>query len=130
MPIFKHVVDGKTYRMVEMTPDEEAKFEAERGKVDDPIPKEISDRQFFQALAIAGAISKDEALDAVKTGAIPATVKSVIDTMPADQKFNAEMHLSGAVTFHRSHPLTSALGAALGWDGEKIDNLWREAAKL
>lgn len=95
-----------------------------------PVPAQISDRQFFQELAIVGAITEAEALAAVKTGAIPPAMQAVIDAMAAADKFNAEMLLSGATVFSRSHPMTAALGAALGWNASQIDALWRAAAEL
>lgn len=95
-----------------------------------PLPATISDRQFFQQLAIAGAISQAEALAAVKTGDIPANLQKVIDALPPDDKFNAEMLLSGATVFDRAHPMTGALGAAMGWKADQVDALWRAAAAL
>jgi hypothetical protein len=95
-----------------------------------PLPSQISDRQFFQQLAIAGAISQAEALAAVKTGVIPASLQAVIDALPPDEKFNAEMLLSGATVFARAHPMTEALRAAMGWTSEQTDELWRTAAAL
>lgn len=94
------------------------------------VPETISDRQFFQQLAAQGVITPAEALAAVKTGAIPATLQSFIDTLPTEQKFAAEMLVSGAVAFSRRHPMTAALGAGLGWTAEQIDALWRAAAAL
>lgn len=92
----------------------------------DMVPEVISDRQFFEAAAMLGHISKQEALDAVKTGEIPATLAAVIDAIPdEDVKFNARMRLSGAVEFHFSHPLVAQLGAALGWTPEQRADLWR-----
>lgn len=94
------------------------------------VPEEISDRQFFQQLAIAGSITPQEALDAVKTGVIPAAISAVVDMLPDDQKFAAQMLLSGATVFKRSHPMTTALGAGLGLSSAQIDAIWIAAAKL
>ena len=97
----------------------------------EPVPPSISDRQFFQQLAIAGKITQDEALAAVKTGTIPAMLQAIIDAMPdAGNRFNAEMLLSGATVFLRAHPLTEALGEAQGMTSEEIDALFRAAAQL
>lgn len=94
------------------------------------VPATVSDRQFFQALAMAGAITQAEALAAVKTGAVPAAMQTVIDGMAADDKFNAEMLLSGATVFARAHPMTEALRAAMGWTAPQTDRLWTVAAEL
>lgn len=94
------------------------------------VPATISDRQFFQQLAIAGVIGKAEALAAVKTGEIPAVLESFIAPLPDDQKFDAEMLLSVATIFSRAHPLTEAIGAAQGMTSDQIDDFFRAAAAL
>jgi hypothetical protein len=95
-----------------------------------PVP-DISDRQFFQQLAVDGDISQGEALAAVTTGAIPPTLQTIVDgiTDPAP-RFAAEMLLSGATTFERSHPLTDAIGQATGRTPEQVDEFFRAAALL
>ena len=90
----------------------------------------ISDRQFFQALALAGTITQDEALAAVMTGTLPARIEAAVAGLPADQQFAARMLLSGATTFERGHPMAARLGAALGYDAAALDALWRQAATL
>lgn len=95
-----------------------------------PVPDEISDRQFFQALAVAGLITKDEALAAVMTGAIPASLESFVDALAPSEEFSARMKLSGATTFRRSDELVAIIGALQGMTEDEIDNLWRAAAVL
>ncbi|MER9003338.1 hypothetical protein NKI15_06875 [Mesorhizobium sp. M0862] len=95
-----------------------------------PVPEVISDRQFFQALAVGGIITQAEALAAVKTGVIPAAMVALIAALPEANRFAAEMLLSGATEFKRAHPLTSAFGAAFGWGESQIDEFWIEAAAL
>jgi|LakMenE18May11ns_1017448.scaffolds.fasta_scaffold9628740_2 hypothetical protein len=91
----------------------------------------ISDRQFFQQAAIQGFISQEDALQAVKTGFIPAPLQAIVDTItdPTD-KFNAEMLLSGATEFQRNHPLTSVIGTAFGMTEEDINTFFRSASNL
>lgn len=55
-----------------------------------PIPASISDRQFFQQLAIVGIITQDQAL-ASNAAVIPAPLLTIIDAMPEDQQFAAKM---------------------------------------
>lgn len=95
-----------------------------------PVPSVISDRQFFQQLAIAGTITQAEALSAVKTGAIPAALSGFLSSLPADGQFAAEMLLSGATEFRRDHPLTAAVGAAQGMTSAQIDAFWIAASTL
>lgn len=94
-----------------------------------PLP-DISDRQFFQQLAVQGVITQDEALAAVKTGSIPAALQGLINSLPADQQFGATMIVAGATTFQRNHPMTVAIGAAYGWNAAQIDAFFRLAAAL
>ncbi len=94
------------------------------------VPETISDRQFFQALAMAGTITTAEALAAVKTGDIPAALQSFVDTLPSDQQFAAEMLISGATTFSKSHPMTAILRAGMGWTSDQLDSLWLTASAL
>lgn len=96
----------------------------------DRVPEEISDRQFFQALAMQGAVTQAEALAAVKTGEIPASLQAFVDQMPEKLKFSAEMVISGATVFHRSNPMTAALAEGMGWTPEQVDALWLAASKL
>jgi hypothetical protein len=97
-----------------------------------PVPETISDRQFFQQLAIEGDITQDEALAAVQTGAIPAKLESVIAELPASDQFNAKMLLAGATTFNFSNPLTMALAAALSppRTEDQMKALWTAASQL
>lgn len=96
-----------------------------------PAPSSISDRQFFQQLAIAGIVTQAEALAAVKTGAIPPALQGFVDAIadPA-QKFAANMLLSGATVFERNHPLTEAIGAGQGMTPDQIDAFFNAAVAL
>ena len=94
------------------------------------VPEIISDRQFFQQLAIAGMITDTEALAAVKTGDIPAAMETFIDSLAEGDQFSARMVLCGATQFSRNHPLVEQFGAANGMTDDQIDALWIAAAKL
>lgn len=93
---------------------------------------EISDRQFFQQLAIEGDITEDDALAAVQTGVIPTKLAAILAGLPASQQFNAKMLLAGATTFKFSNPITAALAAALTppRTTEQMKALWVAAAQL
>lgn len=89
----------------------------------------ISDRQFFQQLAIDGVITQDEAL-ATADGTMPGLLLAIIGQMPAETQFSALMLVKNATTFERYHPLTAVVGQALGWDDERLDTLWSDAGTL
>ena len=91
----------------------------------------ISDRQFYQQLAVTGRITQAEALAAVQTGTIPAALDAYIDSLSTDdEKFNARMLLSGAISFERMHPLTEAIGIAQNLTEEQLDDFWTAAGLL
>jgi hypothetical protein len=95
-----------------------------------PAPDVISDRQFFQALAMRGTITPREAIEAVKVGAIPSAMQAKIDAMPPDERFAATMLVAGATQFDRRHPMTTGFAALMGWPTDELDALWTYAAAL
>jgi len=95
-----------------------------------PVPQTISRRQFFQHLANLYMITRDEALAAMKSGTIPTALATMIDALPADQKFNAEMILVGATEFQRDHPLVSMFASSMNLSSSDIDTFWTAAAAL
>jgi hypothetical protein len=96
----------------------------------DPVPDEISRRQFFQELAISSLITQAEALAAVKTREIPAAMMAFISALDPSQQFDAQMLITGADSFRRSHLLVDSFGAAQGMSAAQIDDLWRRASLL
>jgi hypothetical protein len=111
---------------VPFTPEEEAEWDAMKP----PVPASISDRQFFQQLAVIGAITQQEAKDAVKTGEIPQAMQAVIDDMDEADRFAAEMIVSGAVEYRRDHNLVAVFANAMGWTSDQVDDLFRAASAL
>ena len=95
----------------------------------EPVPAEISDRQFFQQLAVAGLITEEQAL-AANAAVIPSPLLAIIGQMPSGDQFAAKMLVSGATVFQRNHPMTEAIGAAQGWTAAQIDDFFRAAALL
>jgi hypothetical protein len=97
----------------------------------EPVPETISDRQFAQALATTGVITRDEARAWVKVGDVPAALAAVVDAIGDDDvKFATQMLLEGATQFERHHPQTLALAAAMQWADPQLDALWTMAAAL
>ena len=94
------------------------------------VPESISDRQFFQQLAIQGLITQHEAEEAVGPGTIPVSMTSLINQLPANQQFGARMLVRGATTFLRNHPVTQLIGTLYGLSDSQIDTLWVNASKL
>lgn len=95
-----------------------------------PVPEEISDRQFAMGLAIAGLITQAEALAFVKTGEVPAALQAMIGAIEDDDaRFEAEMLVSGATVFKRSHPLVSMIASQVGWSEQQTDQFWYDCAQ-
>lgn len=101
-----------------------------------PVLPDISDRQFFQALAtepyasITG-VTMAEAKAAVKIGQLPASIQAVIDAIEDEaERDRADMLLSGATTFQRYHPEVARFAAVLGWGDAETDAFWLFAAGL
>lgn len=102
----------------------------------EPVPQSISDRQFFQQLAIEGIISEDEAL-ATSDGTLPSLLNTIIDQIPAADRFAARMKAKNATVYERQDPLTMTVAYALNqmgthgtWDPARLDQFWTDAAKL
>lgn len=95
-----------------------------------PPIEDISDRQFFQALAIRGEITEDEALDAVGPGIIPPAMDALIDQLPQEQRFAARMLIRGATRYERQHPIADLIRGLYGWTAEQADDFWHFAATL
>lgn len=95
-----------------------------------PVPEEISDRQFAMGLAIAGLITQAEALAFVKTGEVPAALQAMIGAIEDDDaRFEAEMLVSGATVFKRSHPLVNMIASQVGWTEQQTDQFWYDCAQ-
>lgn len=104
-----------------------------------PVPSAISDRQFAQALALAGTITEAEALAWAARGELPQAMEEALDQIPDTdgQRFGARMMLAAATSYERGHPLTEQLGALLtnpatgkAYDATALDALWARAAAL
>lgn len=95
----------------------------------EPVPEVISDRQFAEELAHRGAITRDEARAWASKGDLPAALTAALADLPGDIKFKAEMLLSSATTYERSHPMTATIGGLLWYEADDLDSIWRAAAK-
>lgn len=93
------------------------------------VPASISDRQFFQQLAIRGTITQEEAL-ASNAAVIPEAILTMIEALPEDQRFSAKMLVSGATVFERNHPLMLVLTQTLDITSEELDEFFIAAAQL
>lgn len=95
-----------------------------------PVPYSISDRQFFQQLAVMQLITEQEAEDAVANGTLPATLAALIEFLPEQARHPARMLLKGATVFERNHEMTDTIAWLYGFDSDAVDELFHAAAAL
>lgn len=96
----------------------------------EPVPRIISRRQFYQGLATAGLITKEEALAAL-TGTLPSALTAIVNGIPdEDAAFAATAHLLASGEFDRSHPLIPVFAASQGMSDTDVDDFWRLCASL
>ena len=95
-----------------------------------PVPSTISDRQFAHGLWKQNVITFEEARDFLKVGEMPAALAGLVAQMPAAQRKDAELMITGSTSFERAHPFTAAIAAAFGWTNEVTDEFWTYAAAL
>lgn len=94
-------------------------------------PESISDRQFAQQLAILGTITEAEAIAWAAKGDLPEVLRTAVASLPDDgTRFAAEMMLSSATTYERSHPMTATLGALLWYEDADLAAIWKAASLL
>lgn len=141
-PLWRQVSVGDTLAHLDLTLDELLAECAAAGitptnppapssaAVTPPTPEVISKRQFAQGLARKGFISEAEAIAWAARGDLPSAIVSLIASLPAADRFDAEIILKGAQEFRRSHSLTDKFGDGTGNSPEEIDALWRYCAGL
>lgn len=95
-----------------------------------PVPSSISDRQFFQQLAVMKLITEQEAEDAVAAGTIPTSLAALVELLPEQARHGARMLLKGATVFERRHEMTDTIAWMYGFDAAAVDQLFRDASAL
>lgn len=91
----------------------------------------ISDRQFFQGLALRGLCTPGEGLEAVRAGVLPPALRAFVDAIDdRDERWAAEMLLAGAKEFRRDHAFVESVGAWAGLDAQALDSFWAQCAAL
>lgn len=91
----------------------------------------VSDRQFYQGLALRDFCTPEEALDAVRIGVLPEGLRKFVDAIPeAQDRWAAEMLLSGAKEFRRDHAFVAQVGAWVGLDAAALDAFWSHCSTL
>lgn len=98
--------------------------------IESPVPSSVTRRQIITGLALAEWITKQEAIDALSTGARPAAVEAVIATLPEEDQFDALTKWIGFTEAYRTDPLVLALASAEGKSEAEIDDFFRMCAGI
>lgn len=113
---------------IQATPLDQSFIDALRS-VPAPVPGTIRLLQFLAEGASRGIFTADEALAAARTGAVPAAIEAVFNTLPADQAFGARLAWAAMVEVDRASPLLAAVAAARGMSSSDMDDFFRVASK-
>jgi len=95
-----------------------------------PVPTEITALQFLLQAATDGIITQVEALSAAQTGAVPALIQAVFDTLPSEQGFVAKVRWARMTEVPRNDPLVAAVGQVLDMTTQEMDQFFIAAAAL
>ena len=74
----------------------------------------LTARQLFIGLERAGFITEEEAIEAARTGALPAAVEAAIAMLPAEEQTAARITWARMTLVERTNPMVALLGAAAG----------------
>ena len=94
------------------------------------LPLVISVRQFLMGMAIDDIITQEEAIAAASTGAVPSFIQTMIDALPEDQAFAAEMSWRAMYQTERYNPILIQLAGSLGYDGPTMDDKFQAWSQL
>lgn len=115
----------------EATPEEAAEILAAQAAFPpepEPVPHEISRRQFFQELANREMITKEEALAAITSGTLPTEFENLVSAiLDEDIEWQARMALCGATTFLRNNWFVDYFAAMKDFSSAYMDDFWRDA---
>lgn len=96
----------------------------------------ISAMQLSTALLSLEAITAQEARAFGRSGIIPPRIETSLRAalvragLPVLQQEIALLKVESATEYHRDHPLTAVIGAAIGLDTKALDDLWTNAGKI
>lgn len=90
----------------------------------------MSPRQLFIGLLAEGFITEAEAIDAARTGAVPAAVEAVIATLGATDQAAARITWARMGVVERTDPLVGMLALAAGQTDAQIDAFFKTYSEL
>lgn len=98
---------------------------------DDTPPKEVSIRQFTQALAETGKLSWEDARGWASRGLVPPVINDIVEKIEDDlERSRTLMFLEAAKSVEPTHPKTLELAALMQWSEEELVGIMKYAATL
>jgi hypothetical protein len=95
-----------------------------------PVPESISRRQCALELNAQGYITAQEALDMVKTAAVPAAIVSIFDAQVANGAWTAEQRLLAEIDFAAiGYYRSNSLLGLMGFTPEQLDAFFISASQ-
>jgi|SRR5262245_6682945 len=130
---FAWTKDGEITGRQNLSAAENAKLDAlinQHDPTKTATPLEISDRQYFQQLAIENVITQNQAIDAVAGKSIPPSMAQYIQKLLPDQQFDAQMLFGGAILVRRDNSYVDGYRDFMGWTPEYMDQVFQRAAQI
>lgn len=95
------------------------------------VPDSISSRQLLIGLMTESVITESEAIEAARTGAVPAAIQAVFDKLPSGaERAAAAITWAKMSVVERNHPLVDALAAANGMSDADVDAFFQTCAEI
>ncbi len=95
------------------------------------VPDRIRSRQLLIGLMTESVITESEAIEAARTGAVPAVIQAVFGKLPsAGERAAAAITWAKMSVVERDHPLVDALAAANGMSEADVDAFFQACAKI
>lgn len=95
-----------------------------------PVPPAVTRRQLLLILRQLDIITDQEALEAARTGAVPATIQSFFALLSDADRVAAEITWATMSQCERDHPLLLGLAAQMNLTDAQVDDFFRTAATL
>lgn len=108
-----------TYTVTPKTADEVVAYD----KANSPIPV-LSSSQMLFGLAHEGLITADEALAAATSGAVPASIQAVFNTLTGSVQMLARIRWARANEIIRTDPIIAQLASSVNWSADQTDDFF------
>ncbi len=124
--IYRLPQPGKTLEQVDDDSEAVQEFESRTA-----VPRTITSRQLLLGLMANDFITEQEALDAARTGAVPASIQRAFDALPTSaERVAAAITWAKMGVVERSHPLVASLAAANKMTDAQVDAFFVACAAI